>query len=243
MYKKFIYFILNIFFSDKFIKNKAVVLMYHSVDDKRQPFSVGLKNFERQMNYLKINNFNVISQKDLFACIVNKKIPSKTVVITFDDGYRDNYLKVFPIIKNLNFPITIFATSSLVEGESSSGAEMLKLQDINEMQTSGLVEFGSHSHNHVKLSHLTEDEVNFEMLESKTELKKIVNSEVISVAYPFGRYNDMVKRVAKKYYSYGFSVEKGIISVDSDLMSMRRNCIDCNTSFIQFKGIVRYGRL
>jgi len=102
-----------------FVKNRycgnVQILVYHRVNDEKDPFFPGspIAVFERQMKYL-VSNFNIISLEDAVERMVSKDVADNTVVITFDDGYRDNYLNAFPILKDLSIPATIFlATDSI----------------------------------------------------------------------------------------------------------------------------------
>ena len=76
--------------------------MYHSIDYNKVFFTVKPENFRKQMDYLYRKKYNVIPLLELVDFLKNKKeIPSKTVVLTFDDGYEDNYFNAFPVFKNI----------------------------------------------------------------------------------------------------------------------------------------------
>jgi peptidoglycan/xylan/chitin deacetylase (PgdA/CDA1 family) len=96
------------------------ILVYHRVNDDRDPFFPGtpVKVFRQQMEYLAAN-YNVTSLEDAVDGMVRKDVPDNVVVITFDDGYRDNYINAFPILKDLSLPATIFlATDSIGSGRA-----------------------------------------------------------------------------------------------------------------------------
>ena len=84
----------------------APILMYHSVNPyvkQGSRLTVSVQTFERQMRFLKNRHYNVITLETLGDLIKNKKkIPAKTLAITFDDGYKDNYTYAFPILKKYN---------------------------------------------------------------------------------------------------------------------------------------------
>src|SRR4030042_4444685 len=102
--KRIIYWIKKIFAG-----NGAVALMYHSIADNKEFFTVSPKEFEKQMQYLKDNDFNVIDAETLINLMESKsEFPAKIVAITFDDGYLDNYENALPILKKFNFPAIIF---------------------------------------------------------------------------------------------------------------------------------------
>ncbi|MCL0059462.1 polysaccharide deacetylase family protein [Dehalococcoidia bacterium] len=98
----------------KITKSQVAILMYHRVSPKQDDWSferLSPKNFEMQMKYF-CRNYEIISLNDLVQYIKQEKpFPKKAVVITFDDGYKDNYLYAYPILKKYRIPATIFLTS------------------------------------------------------------------------------------------------------------------------------------
>ncbi len=200
------------------------------------------------MRYLKENNFKVISLRELWEMLENSKpfLP-KSVVLTFDDGYEDNYLNAFPILKKFNFPATIFVPTSFIgkEKEARKGARLriLNIEEIKEMAKSGLVEFGSHSHNYLKLTKLNDGELERELADSKKILEEILGFPVTSFAYPYGNFDERVKNRVSKYYNLAFSINKGVVNSKSDFFTLPRNSIDSKITMTQFKWIVKFGRL
>lgn len=94
------------------------ILIYHRVNDEKDPFfpSTPVNVFEKQMEYLS-SRFNVLPLEEAVERIKRKDVPDNTVVITFDDGYRDNYVNAFPIMKKWSVPVTIFlATDAIGSG-------------------------------------------------------------------------------------------------------------------------------
>lgn len=100
------------------LEGKCAVLIFHRVYDLEkdpQLLTVNLRNFEDQVKHLK-ENYNVISLQSLIHKLTgHKKIPGNSVVITFDDGYADNYLYAFPILEKYKVPATIFVTSGHID--------------------------------------------------------------------------------------------------------------------------------
>ena len=90
------------------------IITYHSIGYQNDALSVSPENLDRQLAYLKNNHYNVISLDALVEGIKNNKKFEKTVVITFDDGRKDNYQYAYPILKKYHFPVTIFLASNLV---------------------------------------------------------------------------------------------------------------------------------
>ncbi len=241
--KNLVYFILSIFNLEG-----AVILMYHSVGDNSELATVKLKNFKKQLDFFKKNKFNIIKLSDL-AKLIDKKeeISPRTVCLTFDDGYRDNYTNVFPLLKKYNFPAIIFMSTALIEKtlfpKKAGEFKFLSEAEIKEMSLSGLIEFGSHSHNHVKLSNIDKNEIIKELNASKEILEKIIGKKVESLSYPSGRYNEKSESIARKIFKIICTVEPGRTTAKDKSWRLKRNSIDSDVSFIQFKGIIKFGRI
>lgn len=241
--KNIIYFLLSLFRHEG-----GVILMYHSIGDNREFFTVSEKEFDRQMAYLKENNFNVVTLMALVGMLENKLlIPNKTIAITFDDGYEDNFQNAFPILSKYGFPATIFVSTANIGGKliarRGTRLNIVSIGEIIEMGKSGLISFGSHSHDHIKLTSLDKVEINKQLSVSKKILENILNNEQTFFAYPSGRADDGVKNIAKEYFRIGFGVQKGRVMLGDDMMELKRNSVDREVSFMQFKGIVTFGRI
>lgn len=226
----------------------AVILLYHSVGYSNEFFTVRPEDFKKQMSYLKEKKFKVISLAELGGLLArNETIGKKTVVITFDDGYEDNFLMAYPILKKNGFPATIFVVSSLIDKtiKARRGTDMniLSERQMKELAHSGLIKFGSHANNHQKLAKLEEKEVEKELIDSKRMLSNILREEVASLAYPFGSYNEQVKKIAGKHFKIAGGVGRGLIHDNQDRWQLPRFSIDHKVSFWQFKFILWKGSL
>ena len=192
---------------NSFNKDKIRVLMYHSIngsDSIPDYLKVSEKNFEKQMKFLK-ENYNVISYKDFDQRFRTGEIEPNTVLITFDDGYKDNCTYAYPILKRFNLPAIMFLTSN-------RDGPYLSDNDIEFM--SDLISFGYHTKSHKRLSELTLNEL-------EEELKS--NYEVF--AYPYGdkkSYNKEVIEEVKKDYLFAFTTTEGLVSDDSDPYKLER---------------------
>ena len=260
-----------------FSKHQFLILNYHGVIDKVDfNYSINhmdAEQFEQQIRFLS-DNFNILPQEEFLYnylnCITSKK---KSILLTFDYGYENNYKFAFPILKKYNATATIFLISSLIDTKNPTwydlidntkylfnnqkhsveiiklGAELgikyqkeifhndlkkyLKDQSTNEkneilekyfniiglnsmdnidekywkilsseqllkMQQSGLISFGSHTANHPNLDQITEDQVEFELKESKLKIENILGRKINTIAFPDGAYNERVKNMSKE---------------------------------------------
>ena len=198
--------------------NYATVFVYHRFGDQRYPStSVSMKDFEKEMEFLKKNRYNVISLKELYKIVSSKEpIPPKTVLITIDDGYKTT-IKAFKILKKYNFPFTVFLYMEAI----NSYPDFLNKKEIEEMKKSGLVTFGNHLYSHPNLGwkrlHLkTKDYVKLlekEEKKSREKFTKIVGYEPEFLAFPYGDYDKITLNFFKnKGYKLLLSQDRGAFS-------------------------------
>lgn len=97
------------------VKSQVAILMYHRIEPERNsyffPYSITVSDFENQLNYL-VKHYSILSLNELVDHIYEQTpLPKKAVVLTFDDGYKDNYTYAYPILKKYNMPATVFLTT------------------------------------------------------------------------------------------------------------------------------------
>ncbi|MDD3375379.1 MAG: polysaccharide deacetylase family protein [Candidatus Omnitrophica bacterium] len=202
-------------------KYTTPIIMYHNVEEKTDVHrlnGVGTSNFEYQMSFLKRNHYNVISLDALVEAIVNnEKIPHNTVVLTFDDGYEDNYLLGFPILKKYGFPATIFISSAKIGTEG-----YLTWDQIREMEQFGIMA-GSHTLSHVYLPGVSEEEQIKEIRDSKRAIERKVGHPIYNLCYPTGGFNDFIKKIAKDFgYKSACTTNRGYDQLNKDVYELNR---------------------
>lgn len=196
------------------------IIMYHKIDDNASvsKLSVSPENFKRQMSFLKRHNYNVVRLEDLPALIRSGKIPYKTIVITFDDGYENNYTDAYPVLKELGLPATIFIVPALIGSEG-----FLTWDQVIEMSESGIISIGSHSMTHAYLLDLPEQKLNIEIFDSKRAIESHIRKKVLGFSYPLGHFNDYIKkRVIDAGYRIAVSTNPGRGYPKNDLFAMKR---------------------
>lgn len=206
--------------------NRGVpVICYHSVskdESKKGPIIIPKDKLREQLKTIKDNGYTTLTMAELNDYLLkNQPIPEKSVIITFDDGYRDNYTNAFPILKEFNMKATIFVISSYLNRDL-----YLTSDEINEMSEYGF-DIESHTVSHKKLSTLSYKEQLKELKNSKETIENLTHKQVISIAYPEGKYNnDTKKAVADAGYSMGFTIERGYADRNDNLAVLNRICID-----------------
>ena len=216
-------------------KGRAGILMYHSVSDRRDFFSaVSPGTFQKQMAYLAGKKYLVIPLADLVRCLRTHESLGGSVALTFDDGYRDNYTTVFSLLKQYNFPATIFVTTSFIGTPGYCSAE-----ELREMHDSGLVAIEPHTLTHPKLAKLSRIDAEREIRESRRTLQEILGTTPTLFAYPYGSFSEETIAVVRELGFMGaVMVKEGTVGPDTDPFRLPRNSIDRSTTFAQFRGKV-----
>lgn len=204
----------------KLINLKDVpVLNYHKVDILNHALSVSSQEFEEQMEYLYKNNYHTITPDQLLAYLkCGQQLPDKPIVITFDDGYLDNYTNAYPIMKKYGFTGTIFIVTNLVGHDP----RFITWDQVREMQDNGIV-FGSHTANHTSLTSLTKEQIMAELTQSRDEMARQLGKLPNYFAYPTGTYNSGVEEMVRSVgYKAAFTIQYGQVGTDSDLYALER---------------------
>jgi len=198
-----------------------------SADQIRIGLTVSTEEFESQIKYLTENDYQFITLGELYENIEKKKVPKKAAVLTFDDGYDDNFNEAFPILKKYNARGTFFIISSKM-GES----EYMNEDQIKELSKSGN-EIGSHSVTHPSLERYSGDYLNRELMDSKITLSDLTGKEVISFCYPAGKYNEKtIAAVSEAGYKIAVTTRSSTgVLFTSQLLEVPRYRISSNMSF------------
>jgi peptidoglycan/xylan/chitin deacetylase (PgdA/CDA1 family) len=223
------------------------ILMYHVVDvarsDAERRICCPPEEFARQMSYLADNGWRVLSLSDLVAAIQDKStLPTRTVVITFDDGTACTLERAFPILARHGFPATVFVVAGLVGGKNEwmcrdghPSRTMLSSAQLRELAGAN-VEVGSHTITHPRLAGLAANEVAREVFDSKLMLEDLLGRNVAHFAYPYGSYDEAaLNAVRGAGYRAACSTVMGRNRVaDSNLLALRRTEIRGTDALWQF---------
>ncbi|MFD0825671.1 polysaccharide deacetylase family protein [Neobacillus sp. M.A.Huq-85] len=216
------------------------ILMYHAIDHYN---GVGLRelfvspaNFEEQMRYLKDHGYTFLTFERWGE--VNKV--NKPVLITFDDGMKNNLNALWILQKLQDDTFHPVATDYVIAGSIDKNTTRLSSANIKEMVDSGIFSIQSHTMSHADLPKVTNFEE--ELGGSKEIIEQVTGKPVIAIAYPFGHVDAAVVEETKKYYHYGTTTKPGkfIESGEPDeMLLMRRVRISNSTTINQFAALVQ----
>lgn len=206
-------------------KIKIPVICYHSINKDpsgKSPIIISPEKFRQHLQTIKDNGYTTLTMAQFNDYIFgDKPIPEKSVLLTFDDGYMDNYTNAFPILKEFNMNATIFVISSYLDGDI-----YMSPSNIKEMSDYG-IDIESHTVSHLRLSELSYEQQFNELKNSKQTIEKITGKPVISIAYPEGKYNeDTTKAVLETGYAMGFTIDRGYVGIGDDSTLLSRLCVD-----------------
>lgn len=164
------------------------VLMYHMVGPIKDNDAVIREDlFRAQMKFLKDKGYHPISLEQLYAYITKgSPVPVKAVVLTFDDGYPDTYSIVYPVMKEYNFPWTVFVNPSDV-------GQRLTWEQLKEMQANG-VTVASHGYVHKEMEYMSNQQQMDNVLKAQAALKEKLGIDNPWFCYPYGSYNEYSRK-------------------------------------------------
>jgi len=175
------------------------ILTYHYIrvnpnsrDRMGFALSVTPADFAAQMDWLARYAFHPITTEDLYNNLGGARgLPSKPVILTFDDGYADFYTTALPILRSHDFKAVAYVVSGFIGWPGYMTAAQ-----IREADRSG-IEIGSHTVSHVNLAQSSAAAVRAQLVESKQAIERVIGHEVVSFCYPSGKYTSAVASQVK----------------------------------------------
>lgn len=191
----------------------ANILLYHKVNDvTNDGLTVSSKTFDSQMRNLS-RHYNVISVGELLAKLSNKEnFKRRTVAITFDDGYEDNYLNAAPILKKYNLPACFFVTVGYIgtdkrfawDEKCRADSRVMTWDQVKALTEMGF-EIGSHAWSHRNLSQLSKNAVKEELRISRDQLERKLGRKIELFSYPFGKLKDVPDGIEELVAKAGYA--------------------------------------
>jgi len=171
--------------------------MYHRFGyEENNTLFVSPENFMRQMAYLKKRGYRVISLEELVKGLKKgKRFKHKTVVITIDDGYKDNYIYAYPVLRKYHFPATIFLIADFIGKKE----EFMNWKQVNTLVHSNIISIGGHTRVHSYLPEIKEKERLWEEISGcKRVIEERINRKINYFCYPTGGFNEQIKAMVRR---------------------------------------------
>lgn len=194
------------------------ILLYHRVGPELDNLTISVKRFRNDMETLHEKGYQALSLEQVQYRLHDPAatLPNKPIVITFDDGYLDNYTNAFPILLEYSMKASFYIITSMVGQDN----RMTSAQ-IREMASEGM-DFGSHTVTHRPLAELASQDIDFELNRSKSDLEQLLGKSVNFIAYPCGSYSEETLKATKKAgYLGGFSTRYGLAAFNDNLLIRR----------------------
>lgn len=233
------------------------VLMYHMVREhipgtQFNGLRVPPAQFERQLSWLSEQGWTFFTLSELQQAWPD--VPEKSVVLTFDDGYEDNFTTVLPLLEKYQAKATIYVVCdrhdrdwSVYKKKHHSTGELKREAKLSDSQIEALiaserVEIASHTLTHLNLADATEDEARHEITTSKDVLEKRFVIQVTSFAYPFGIFSERDERLVREAgYRNAVTTEQGVSDLDNPFR-LARVKVSGKEGLFAFKLRMRLGR-
>ncbi len=213
-------------------KSGIPVLMYHSVGEESYDiYHLKLSKFKSQMRYLRKNKYMTLSIEEYKENLDKKFYEGNQVLLTFDDGYKDFYTNVYPILKKYNYKATIFISTGLIDQPGYLTRDQLK-----EIMASGLIDIGGHGNYHEKVKCLNIEKIRGIISHVQSYLKELCVQNISVYAHPYGNFKQEVIDVLKEEcVILAFSSEPGLSSANDNPYILRRVFVNSKYSMKTFK--------
>ncbi|CCO48812.1 putative Glycosyltransferase fused with Polysaccharide deacetylase [Vibrio nigripulchritudo SOn1] len=223
------------------LRKEMPIIMYHRFirDDSEKGINgtfMHIDMLEKHFQLIKKMGFETVTFEDLKdKGFIHRLSPGKRfIMITVDDGFKDNHELLLPLLKKYNFKAVLYAVTGEtynrwdVEGVETPDrkVELMSREQLKEMSDSGLVEVGGHTLTHPKLSQLDEAQQRHEIKANKEELEALLGKSLTSFAYPYGDHNEDTKRISKELgYDFSVATNSGPHALHQDPYQIRRIAI------------------
>lgn len=219
------------------------IFMYHNIDaDCSDRFVVTPAQFKRQLRMIKMLGYQSMTLSEAYQVLAGRERYVPGVVITFDDGYLDNYKFALPLLTEYDMKATLFAIAGWVGQDNEWDWEKRKRKfrhmdwnELREWQRQGM-EIGSHSMNHARLSKVeAEHTLCEEIWKSKQLLEDKLQTPVEAFSYPWGDIDARAKQIVQMAgYQAAVSTKPGCARAGLDMYELPRYGVEAHSAFIRF---------
>lgn len=208
------------------------ILMYHAVSDDLWGINdlfVSPAEMEKQLEYLVDNGYDPI----FFSDLPDLDKYDKPILLTFDDGYDDNYTQLFPLLKEYDVKATVFVITGMLGDE-----HYLTQEQVKEMSGSGLVDIQSHTVDHFDLNTLTREDQEYQLSQSRLDLARITGKIPHTLCYPSGARDENTLELAEEYYTFGVDMNGGVWIIEEDYYKIDRIYVSREDTITSFAAMI-----
>ncbi len=215
------------------VKRKITIISYHSITADPYIYGITLGTFKRQMEFIK-NTYEIIKLNKICDAFGGKEKDIRKLVITFDDSFSDFFEVAYPTLKRLSIPCTVFIPTGFVGRFNMWDMHEKFFRRINVMNNQQLlalsqecmVDFGSHTVNHVSMRNLSTKAMIQEAADSKKWLEGFFNRKINMFAYPYGQLDDISKKTTETLLDMGYEIAVssrwGTVQCSKDILKLKR---------------------
>ena len=220
------------------LKKEIPVIMYHRFiqhDHEKGVHGTYLhaNMLEKHFKLLKWMRFETLTFEDLASqpLIERLALGKRYIIITVDDGYKDNYHILLPLLKKYHFKAVVYAVTGesfnrwdvAVENNPEKTIPLMTTTEIKAMSDSGHVEIGGHTVSHPHLDRLNREQQLIEIQQNKQALESLLGKTLTSFAYPYGSLNATSKDLVQQSgYQFAVATNSGPLTLHTDLFQIRR---------------------
>lgn len=218
------------------------VIMYHHILSSDGFIASSIKNFEKQMQFLAEDGWKTLTSEEFYLYKQKKlKLPKKSVLITFDDGWRDNFVNAYPILKKYNLKATLFIVTQWIEEASKSEdceyieknhkeckslasnsprSVLCNWDEIKKMQDVFDIHCHTHTHRDDYFGELSWEE---DIKRAKQSIHENLGFQDHYLCWPRGIYDETsIKEALNQNFDILFTTKRGINLADNNLLEIKR---------------------
>ncbi len=198
----------------------VVILYHHLLSERPHPMGITTDAFLQQLRYLK-RHYRVVSLSSALRMLESGRIEEPVVVLTFDDGYRDNFLNLRAALRAEPTPVSLFVCPRLIEEGRAFPADVkdgrtdfapLTVDELRRLAAEDGIEIGSHTRTHFDCASTDRSKLEDEIAGSREDLERIIQRPVTWFSFPWGlphNMSDVAREIAGRSYSHYFSAYGG----------------------------------
>ncbi|CCQ12734.1 Carbohydrate Esterase Family 4 [Pseudoalteromonas luteoviolacea B = ATCC 29581] len=206
----------------------AVILQYHHVSETLPAVtSVSSKTFRQHLDYLQSNDYHVIHLHEVLSALqAEKPLPEKTIAITFDDGYSNNFDAAAPLLESYHFPYTIFVNPKLIDEQKSYVMTWDQLRTLAKQGATIASHSAQHDYLHDKLKDETDEQwrerIRADLNYAQARIKEEIGHDYPWVAFPYGEYNRALQELLIEMGLIGIGQQSGAINETTEWTAVPR---------------------